>query len=69
MLQCQQIHQTEGIVFVKMSQMRALTDTPPGASPAQMRGLIDERLRAAGHDPSALYQELEMDPVRKEIAG
>ena len=44
-----------------MSQMRALTDTPPGASPAQMRGLIDERLRAAGHDPSALYQELEMD--------
>ena len=26
-----------------------------------MRGLIDERLRAAGHDPSALYQELEMD--------
>ena len=44
-----------------MSQMRALTDTPPGASPAQMRGLIDECLRAAGHDPSALYQELEMD--------
>ena len=44
-----------------MSQMRALTDTPPGVSPAQMRGLIDERLRAAGHDPSALYQELEMD--------
>ena len=44
-----------------MSQMRALTDTPPGISPAQMRGLIDERLRAAGHDPSALYQELEMD--------
>ena len=41
--------------------MRALTDTPPGVSPAQMRGLIDERLRAAGHDPSALYQELEMD--------
>lgn len=44
-----------------MSQMRALTNTPPGASPAQMRGLINERLRAAGHDPSALYQELEMD--------
>lgn len=61
MLQCVQIVQTKGERFVKLSQLRALTHSNFADPLSANRPRVDQALRAEGYDPSAVYQEMEMD--------
>ena len=46
---------------MKLSQLRALTHSNFADPLSANRPRVDQALRAEGYDPSAVYQEMEMD--------
>lgn len=61
MIEYHQIKQMEDVFFMKLSDIRKITQNIPASLPYSDQRRFQERLRNLGLDPLKLYQELEMD--------